>query len=157
MVFLDSGFFIAYRNAKDNFHEHAKEILAKILSGEILRPLTCDYVLDEVVTRTRDKAGPGLAAEIGKEILNSKSWNVQYVSKASISKCVAECERVEQNDLSFTDQIVAAMAIDYAQKTVITTDGRAIPYFKKKGLAILRLMTNDEYQEKKEAYMRSTR
>lgn len=157
MVFLDSGFFIAYRNAKDDFHEHAKEILAKIVNREILKPYTCDYVLDEVVTRTRQKAGSVLAAEVGREILESKNWTVQYASKALISQCVADCKGITQSDLSFTDQIVAAMAMNYAQKIVVTCDGRAIPHFKKTGLDVLRLMTNGEYQEQKEARIRSKR
>jgi predicted nucleic acid-binding protein len=153
MVFLDSGFFIAYRNKDDKFHEHAREILARILSGEFSKPYTCDYVLDEAVTRVRWAAGPKLAAEVGHEILTSKSWTMHYVGKDCIAHCVAECSKVTDKGLSFTDQIAARMSKDYGQQKVVTCDR----HFKDLGLDVLRLMDNTEYRKSKEERMRSKR
>jgi predicted nucleic acid-binding protein len=49
-VFLDSGFFIALLNSRDQKHTEAKNILFRLKKKATETRITTDYVLDEVVT-----------------------------------------------------------------------------------------------------------
>src|SRR3989344_5083348 len=50
MVFLDSSFIISYINKRDNNHNLALKIMAKILSGNYGRIYLSDYVFSECAT-----------------------------------------------------------------------------------------------------------
>ncbi|MBS3075290.1 type II toxin-antitoxin system VapC family toxin [Candidatus Pacearchaeota archaeon] len=50
MVFLDSSFIISYINKRDNNHNLALKIMAKILSGNYGRICLSDYVFSECAT-----------------------------------------------------------------------------------------------------------
>ena len=48
-VFLDTGFFVAFHNARDLNHQRAVEIMDKLLKGEHSTIYTSDYVFDEAL------------------------------------------------------------------------------------------------------------
>ena len=71
-VFIDTGVFVALRNADDELHMRSEQLIKKALKGEFGRVYTSDYVIDEAVTtalvRTRRH---DLAVDIGKYIIES--------------------------------------------------------------------------------------
>lgn len=66
-VFIDTGVFVALRNADDELHLKSKELMRKALKAEFGKIYTSDYIIDEAVTlalvRTRRLE---LAIDIGK-------------------------------------------------------------------------------------------
>ena len=49
-IFLDSNFFIALLNTRDNNHNLAKNVLKKLKGTKYGNRYVSDYVLDEVIT-----------------------------------------------------------------------------------------------------------
>ena len=70
-VFVDTGIFVALRNADDEFHERSKELMKRALKSEFGRVYTSEYVIDEAVTtalvRTRKHA---FAVDLGRYIID---------------------------------------------------------------------------------------
>ena len=103
-VFIDTGVFVALRNADDELHMRSKQLIKKALKGEFGRVYTSDYVIDEAVTtalvRTRRH---DLAVDIGKYIIESpritKLWTAEDTFDVSWQKFKA----FKDHPLSFTD------------------------------------------------------
>src|SRR5690349_16217792 len=107
MVFIDAGFFIAIRNTRDKFHNHARLILAEIMRGAHGKPLTCDYVLDEAVTRVRRQTKDHkLSLALAKEIYTSTYWVVRHVVDSDLKDAIKVYETETSCELTFTDCIV---------------------------------------------------
>jgi predicted nucleic acid-binding protein len=49
-AFIDTGIFVALRNADDGNHEQAKELMRRALKAEFGRIYTSDYMVDEAIT-----------------------------------------------------------------------------------------------------------
>jgi len=83
-VFIDTGIFVALRNADDEFHVRSKGLMKRALKGEFGRIFTSDYVIDEAITtalaRTRRHK---LAVDVGRYIIESprifKLWTTEEV------------------------------------------------------------------------------
>lgn len=71
-IFIDTGIFVAVRNASDKNHERGKEVMKRALLGEFGTVYTSDYVIDEAITtalaRTRRVEQ---AIDVGEYILSS--------------------------------------------------------------------------------------
>jgi len=103
-IFIDTGIFIALRNADDEQHQRSKELMKKALKAEYGRIYTSDYIVDEAVTtalvRTRRH---DLAVDVGKYILESpritKLWTTREIFELAWQKFKA----LKDKPLSFTD------------------------------------------------------
>jgi hypothetical protein len=103
-IFIDTGIFIALRNADDEQHQRSKELMKKALKAEYGRIYTSDYIIDEAVTtalvRTRRQ---DLAVDVGKYILESpritKLWTTREIFELAWQKFKA----LKDKPLSFTD------------------------------------------------------
>ncbi|MGB9694217.1 MAG: type II toxin-antitoxin system VapC family toxin [Fervidobacterium sp.] len=103
-IFIDSGIFIALRNADDEQHERSKELMKKALKAEYGRIYTSDYIIDEAVTtalvRTRRH---DLAVDVGEYIIKSpritKLWTTREIFELAWQKFKA----LKDKPLSFTD------------------------------------------------------
>ncbi|MGB9693955.1 MAG: PIN domain-containing protein [Fervidobacterium sp.] len=49
-IFIDTGIFIALRNADEEQHQRSKELMKKALKADYGRVFTSDYIIDEAVT-----------------------------------------------------------------------------------------------------------
>ena len=71
-VFIDTGIFVALRDAEDYNHQRSKELIKDALKGNMGRICTSDYVIDEAITvalaRTRRHE---VAVDVGTYILDS--------------------------------------------------------------------------------------
>lgn len=104
-VFVDTSFFKAYADQKDDFHLNALDILDKLRKMEA-ELITSNYILDETFTLLRVKCGLETAIhfktiledfETGLKIVriladdeaNAWSWFVKDWSKLSFTDCVS--------------------------------------------------------------------
>lgn len=134
-VFLDSGFFIALLNKRDQHHLEAKDILHRLKST--IRRITSDYILDEVIT--------GLWGDIHRKDIVQKGYKLicetpsfitfNYFSKDELvsawSKWIKFAEYPKRS-LSFTDCTILAFMeknkIDYLVSFDSDFKG-LVPYF----------------------------
>jgi predicted nucleic acid-binding protein len=103
-VFIDTGIFVALRNADDDFHDRSKELMKKALKGEFGRVFTSDYIIDEALTtalvRTKKHA---LALDLGNYIMESPRITKLRVSEDTFEKAWQKFKQCKDRPLSFTD------------------------------------------------------
>jgi predicted nucleic acid-binding protein len=153
MVYLDTGFFVAYKNQRDKYHKHAQDLLAQMINGQIDKPYTCDYVLDEAVTATRNcilKSGfkePAhrKATETGREIFSQLYWTMQSVPRECLEQSIELYSKHPECTLSFTDWVIYHMAKKYGQPDIITNDGPFAKWLKANGITPIKLKDNDAF------------
>lgn len=122
-VFVDTGVFVALRNADDELHVRGKQLMKKALKGEFGRVYTSDYVIDEAVTtalvRTRRH---DLAVDIGKYIIESpriaKLWTTKDIFDAAWQKFKA----FKDQPLSFSDCVSLALTEKTRIKQIMSFD-----------------------------------
>ncbi|MEM2338377.1 MAG: PIN domain-containing protein [Candidatus Bathyarchaeia archaeon] len=108
-IFIDTGVFVALRNADDEQHQRSKELMRKALKAEFGAIYTSDYIIGEAITtaliRTRRH---DLAIDIGKYIIESpriiKLWTTREIFELAWQKF----KTLKDKPLSFTDCITLA-------------------------------------------------
>jgi len=103
-VFIDTGVFIALRNADDENHQRAKGLMKRALKAEFGKIFTSDYVIDEAITVALVRTGRhDLALDIGKYIIESpriiKLWTTREIFETAWQKF----QTLKDKHLSFTD------------------------------------------------------
>ena len=102
--FVDTSFFVALKNSRDNFHNQALVITANLLHGRLSRLLCSDFILDEAITTVRARTNDHKkAVEVGNMITHSKDVKMIRVGEDIISKAFESYKQHEDKDLSFTD------------------------------------------------------
>jgi len=108
-VFVDTGVFVALRNADDEFHERGKELMMRALKGEFGGIYTSDYVIDEAVTtalvRTRRH---DLAVDIGRYILGSPRITKLWTAKEAFDVAWKKFQMLKDRPMSFSDCVSLA-------------------------------------------------
>jgi hypothetical protein len=103
-IFIDTGIFIALRNADDEKHQRSKELMKKALKADYGRIYTSDYIIDEAVTtalvRTRRH---DLATDIGKYIIESPRITKLWTTKEIFELAWQKIKTLKDKPLSFTD------------------------------------------------------
>jgi len=103
-IFIDTGVFIALRNADDEKHQRSKELMMKALKADYGRIYTSDYIIDEAVTaalvRTRRH---DLALDIGKYIIESPRITKLWTTKEIFELAWQKFKILKDKPLSFTD------------------------------------------------------
>jgi len=103
-IFIDTGIFIALRNADDEQHQRSKELMKKALKAEYGRIYTSDYIIDEAVTtalvRTRRR---DLAVDVGKYIIESPRITKLWTNREIFELAWQKFEAFKDKPLSFTD------------------------------------------------------
>lgn len=130
-VFVDSSFFKALIDSKDEFHKKAKRIL-KNLEKEEAALITSNYILDETFTLIRVKCGLKFVDRFRKNL--SLSSQVIKIIRITI-KDEADAWKWFLNDwskLSFTDCVSFALMKKLKLSRVATFD----QHFKKAGFII---------------------
>jgi len=103
-VFIDTGVFVALRNADDEFHTRSKEIMRSALKGEFGKIFTSDYIVDEAIaialirTRRHD-----LAVDIGKYIIESPRILKLWTIKDTFDVAWEKFKKFKDRPISFTD------------------------------------------------------
>jgi predicted nucleic acid-binding protein len=122
-VFIDTGIFVALRNADDELHTRSKELMKKALKAEFGRIYTSDYVVDEAITtalvRTRRH---DLATDIGKYIIESPRITKLWTTENIFENAWRKLKTLRDKPLSFTDCITLAQAETNNIKQILSFD-----------------------------------
>jgi len=109
-VFIDTGVFVALRNADDELHTRSRELMKRALKGEYGRTYTSDYVIDEAITtalvRTRRH---DLAVDIGKYIIESPRITKLWTTKEAFDLAWEKFKAFADKPLSFSDCVSLAL------------------------------------------------
>lgn len=109
-IFLDTGIFIAERNADDERHSRGEELMKSVLKNDYGKAYTSDYVVDEAITlmlmRTKRHE---LATDIGEYILGSPRIRILRVTEEIFDSAWRKFKSFEENPISFTDCTTLAL------------------------------------------------
>ena len=122
-AFVDTGIFVALRNADDEYHGRGVALMKRALKGEFGRVYTSDYVIDEAVTtalvRTRRH---DLAVDIGKYIIESPRIIKLWVTEDCFDAAWVTFKRLKDRPMSFTDCVSLALTKKNNIKQIISFD-----------------------------------
>jgi len=122
-VFIDTGVFVALRNADDELHMRSEQLIKKALKGEFGRVYTSDYVIDEAVTtalvRTRRH---DLAVDIGKYIIESPRITKLWTAEDAFDVSWQKFKTFKDKPLSFTDCVSLALMEKNRIKQIMSFD-----------------------------------
>jgi len=122
-IFIDTGIFVALRNADDELHTRSKELMKKALKAELGRIYTSDYVIDEAITtalmRTRRHE---LAIDIGKYIIESPRITKLWTTESIFENAWRKFKTLKDKPLSFTDCITLAHTETNNIKQILSFD-----------------------------------
>ena len=103
-VFIDTGIFVALRNADDEFHVRSKGLMKRALKGEFGRIFTSDYVIDEAITtalaRTRRHE---LAIDVGRYIIESPRISKLWTTRDIFDAAWGRFQTFRDRPMSFSD------------------------------------------------------
>lgn len=122
-VFVDTGVFVALRNADDEFHGRSTELMRQALKGGFGRLFTSDYVVDEAITtalvRTRRH---DLAVDLGRYILESPRITKLQIDDDTFDKSWEKFKLLKDKPLSFTDCTTLVIIENKRIKQVLSFD-----------------------------------
>ena len=122
-AFVDTGVFVALRNADDEHHERSVALMRRALKGEFGRVYTSDYVIDEAVTtalvRTRRH---DLAMDVGKYIVESPRIIKLWVTKDGFDAAWETFKKLKDRPMSFTDCTSLALIKGKKIKQIMSFD-----------------------------------
>ncbi|MEX2689892.1 MAG: type II toxin-antitoxin system VapC family toxin [Candidatus Njordarchaeum guaymaensis] len=124
-VFIDTGIFVALRNADDVNHHRAVRLMRKILSEKHNRIYTSNFVFNEAVTvalvRTKRI---DVAVDIGNYILSSRKIRIIHVDHEIFRLAWNIFQKYSDKALSFTDASILAIMKKYGITYLMTFDSR---------------------------------
>ncbi len=122
-VFVDTGIFVALRNADDEFHTRSKELMKRALKGEFGTIYTSDYVIDEAVTtalvRTRRH---DLAVDVGSYIIESPRIAKLWTTKDVFDVAWEKFKTFKDQLLSFSDCVSLVLMEKNRIRQIISFD-----------------------------------
>jgi hypothetical protein len=103
-IFIDTGIFVALRNADDELHARSEELMRNALKGGFGRICTSDYVVDEAITTAlmRTKRHD-LAIDLGTYIIESPRITRLWIAEDSFEMAWEKFKAFSDKPLSFTD------------------------------------------------------
>lgn len=120
-VFVDTSFFKAFIDMKDDFHSQAVQILKKLQSANSLL-ITTNYILDETFTLIRSRCGLEAVQDF-KKILEEFEVGLKIIRVlATDEKNAWKYFLKDWSDLSFTDCVSFATMVRLGITQVATFD-----------------------------------
>lgn len=122
-IFIDTGIFVALRNADDEQHQRSKELMKKALKANYGRIYTSDYIIDEAITTAliRTKRHD-LATDIGKYITESPRITKLWTTKEIFETAFEKFKTLKEKSLSFTDCTTLAHTQKNQIKQILSFD-----------------------------------
>ena len=108
MIFLDSGFILAYVNESDPHHVDAFPLMKRILKGEFGKIFISDFIVTEVLTLSRVRTKSCECAKSIDELLKRKKNNKDiffgiYVDNAVLERTTTKFHKFCSEGFSHTD------------------------------------------------------
>jgi len=121
VIVLDSSFLIAFYNERDAHHEVATALMARFLAGEWGRGLLLEYVFLEVATVLLVRRDLGVAARVGRVLLDA--GELDFVPCSDLfPEALETFTRQGSTWLSFADAAIAHVAREHTGGLVLTFD-----------------------------------
>lgn len=122
-VFVDTGIFVALRNAEDINHQKSKEIMQSTLKGDWGRIYTSDYIIDEAITTAlvRTKRHD-IAVDVGSYIIDSPRIIKIVVDNEIFNAAWLVFQNLKDKSLSFTDCTSIALSQKIGIKQILSFD-----------------------------------
>ena len=108
MIFLDSGFILAYVNASDPYHSAALPLMKRILKGEFGKIFITDFIVTELLTLSRVRTKSCDCAKSINDLLNTKKENKDifftiYIDNAILKQTTSKFHQFCSQGFSHTD------------------------------------------------------
>lgn len=108
MIFLDSGFILAYVNESDPRHSDALPLMKRVLKGEFGKIFISDFIITEVLTLSRVRTKSCECAKSIDELLRTKKDNIDlffrvYIDAAILDQTTTKFQTLCPEGLSHTD------------------------------------------------------
>lgn len=100
MIFVDTSFWVALRNKRDNHHGLARTLLTRRASGALV---TSNHVRGETWTYLRRRAGHGSATAFLDALDHSARVQVVHVDPAQEADALRWLRRHDEREYSFVD------------------------------------------------------
>jgi hypothetical protein len=122
-IFIDTGIFVALRNADDELHARSEELMRNALKGGFGRICTSDYVVDEAITTAlmRTKRHD-LAIDLGTYIIESPRITRLSIAEDSFEVAWEKFKAFSDKPLSFTDCASLALMEKNRIKQIMSFD-----------------------------------
>lgn len=126
-VLVDTGVLYAFHDHDAPRHDTAVRSLEPVFDGQLGQPLVSDYIYDESVTLTLKRTGSGASAiAMGERIRGvgqfPEIYELVHLTPALFSDAVAQFERYDDQQLSFTDVTTVTLARERDVDTVLSFD-----------------------------------
>jgi predicted nucleic acid-binding protein len=122
-IFIDTGVFVALRNADDELHARSEELMRNALKGGFGRICTSDYVVDKAITTAlmRTKRHD-LAIDLGTYIIASPRIKRLWIAEDSFEMAWEKFKAFSDKPLSFTDCASLALMEKNRIKQIMSFD-----------------------------------
>ena len=121
MIVLDSSFLVGFHNERDAHHNAACTLMERFLTGEWGRGLLLEYVFLEVATVLLIRRDLGVAARVGRLLLDADELDFVPCSDLFSDAFEMFTHQVGTR-LSFADAAIAHVAQERADGLVLTFD-----------------------------------
>jgi len=122
-VFIDTAILLAVYDKDDRYHQRSKELIKNALTGNLGKPYTSDYIIDEAITtllaRTRQHK---IAVELGKYLIGSQRMTKLTVGEDVFAAAWKKFKGLEDKGLSFTDCTSLALTEKHGIKQIMSFD-----------------------------------
>lgn len=105
---VDSNVLFAYRSARDQYHESAKDIVDGIDAGELPRGIVANYTLPEVINPISKRAGHGHAVETLDFLTESRGFRIRTLTDDDLRRGQAIFRN--RPGVEITDAVLVAYA-----------------------------------------------
>ena len=121
-IFIDTGIFVALRNAADKYHRRAKELMKRAMQAEFGAIYTSDYVVDEAITTALARTKRlEMAIDVGEYILSSPRIKKLRVSEEAFDAAWERFKSMEK-PMSFTDCTSLALMEEMGIENIASLD-----------------------------------
>ena len=122
-AFIDTGIFVALRNAEDVNHQRSKELMISALNGSWGRTYTSDYIIDEAITTALARTKRhDIAVDVGSYIIGSPRFIKIEIDNELFNEAWIKFRTYKDKGLSFTDCTSLAITQKRGIKQIISFD-----------------------------------
>ena len=102
VIFIDASALLALANSSDQYHQRAKQSFTVMLEDKS-RFITTNFILDEVYTRIKRKAGSLIAINFGELLKNEKNIKIEWIDKENEKIAWTIFKKYSDQRFSYTD------------------------------------------------------
>ena len=120
MIFVDTSFWVALRNRRDDHHLEAKRLLRANASIQLV---STNHVTGETWTFLRRRAGHGSATNFLEFIAETARLHVEHVDAATEEEAMGWLRRHDEREYSFVDATSFALMRRLGIRDAFAFDG----------------------------------